>query len=60
MGNTIEKILSAKSIRTSAEELQALTQQWESIQLLKNDFRSVELNDYDIAMTHTLGGAHDE
>ena len=58
--NTIEKILLGKSIRTSSEELQALTEQWNTIQQLKKDLKNVELKDYDIAMTHAMGVAYYE
>lgn len=60
MKNTIEKLLLAKGIKASEEELQALMYQWQAIQQLKGDFKSARLKDYDIGVIHQAGGVYDE
>lgn len=53
-------MLKEKGIKTSAEELEALAHQWNSIQQLKGDLGNTSLKDYDIGVTHNLGGVYNE
>ncbi|MFS0575761.1 hypothetical protein AB1K83_09005 [Sporosarcina sp. 179-K 3D1 HS] len=54
MKSTIEKLLLAKGVTVDANELEALTYQWETIQSLRDGLRHVEGKEYDIGLVHPL------
>lgn len=52
--STIEKLLLAKDVKVNAIELEALTNQWETIQSLRDGLRHADGKEHDIGLVHRL------
>lgn len=60
MESYVREIFQAKKIKVTTEEMAMLTHQWSVIQQLKGNFKNEMSGDYDIALTHDLGGVFHE
>lgn len=54
MKSTIEKLLLAKGVTVDANELEALTNQWETIQSLRDGLHHADGKENDIGLVHQL------